>query len=139
VNRTQLRQLAEDRILDAQCLLASGRWSGAYYLSGYAVECGLKACIMVHNENTGAMFQDRKFAEKCWTHELEVLLGLANLTVDFNVDGVANPALFTNWTVVKDWEETSRYEQKTQVQAQMMFDAIAHNQDGVLAWIRKRW
>ena len=36
-----MQQLAEDRILDAASLLAVGRWSGAYYLAGYAVECGL--------------------------------------------------------------------------------------------------
>ncbi len=39
VNRAELQQLAEDRILDAQALLAVNRWSGAYYLAGYAVEC----------------------------------------------------------------------------------------------------
>jgi len=48
VNRPQLRQLAEDRILDAACLLACGRPAGAYYLAGYAVECGLKACILAY-------------------------------------------------------------------------------------------
>jgi len=53
VNRAELRQLAEDRILDAEHLLAAGRWSGAYYLAGYAVECGLKACIMARVESTG--------------------------------------------------------------------------------------
>jgi hypothetical protein len=56
MNRAQLRQLAEDRVLDAACLLAGGRWAGAYYLAGYAVECGLKACIMAHIEATGAIF-----------------------------------------------------------------------------------
>src|SRR5437868_6200615 len=71
VNRAQLRQLAEDRILDAGCLLAGGRPAGAYYLAGYAVECGLKACILAHIEAAGAIFQDRKFSEKCWTHDLE--------------------------------------------------------------------
>ncbi len=29
---------------DAEVLLDAGQWSGAYYLAGYAVECGLKAC-----------------------------------------------------------------------------------------------
>jgi hypothetical protein len=61
VNRVQLRQLAEDRLLDAERLLTGGRWAGAYYLAGYAVECGLKACIMAHVEATGAIFQDRKY------------------------------------------------------------------------------
>jgi hypothetical protein len=42
VNKDELRQLAQDRILDAKALLAARRWSGAYYLAGYAVECALK-------------------------------------------------------------------------------------------------
>jgi hypothetical protein len=45
VDRSQLRQLAADRILDAEHLLSGGRFSGAYYLAGYSVECALKACI----------------------------------------------------------------------------------------------
>jgi len=139
VNRAQLRQLAEDRILDAERLLTGGRWAGAYYLAGYAVECGLKACIMVHVEATGTIFQDRKYSEKCWTHDLEDLLALANLTPILNADAAANAALFANWAWAKDWKETSRYEHKTQPEAQAMYDAIANNPDGVLAWIRIHW
>jgi hypothetical protein len=45
VNRTQLQQLAEERVRDAEALLNAGQWSGAYYLAGYAVEFALKACI----------------------------------------------------------------------------------------------
>jgi HEPN domain-containing protein len=45
MNRGELRQLAETRLAEAQILLRAGMWSGAYYLVGYAVECGLKACI----------------------------------------------------------------------------------------------
>jgi HEPN domain-containing protein len=138
VNRAQLRQLAEDRILDAACLLAGGRWAGAYYLAGYAAECGLKACIMVHVEASGAIFQDRKFSEKCWTHDLEELLKLANLKPTLDADAAANAALSANWARAKDWKETSRYEQKTQPDAQSLYDAIA-NPDGVLPWIRIRW
>jgi HEPN domain-containing protein len=82
VNRAQLRQLAEDRILDAQRLLTGGRWAGAYYLAGYAAECGLKACIIVHVEVSGAIFQDRKFSEKCWTHDLEDLQSRRSTRMD---------------------------------------------------------
>jgi HEPN domain-containing protein len=53
VNRAELRQLASDRIEDARILLAGGRWSAAYYLLGYAVETGLKACILKLVEETG--------------------------------------------------------------------------------------
>jgi hypothetical protein len=139
VNRAQLRQLAEDRILDAALLLTGGRWSGAYYLAGYAVECGLKACIMAHVEANGAIFQDRKFSEKCWTHDFEELLELANLRPTLDADGAANAPLFANWGIAKDWTETSRYEQKMQSEAQVLFDAINSNPDGVLPWIRNHW
>jgi HEPN domain-containing protein len=139
VNRDQLRHLAEDRLRDAACLLANGRWGGAYYLAGYAVECGLKACIMAFVEASGAIFQDKKYSEKCWTHDLEDLLDLADLTPALDADTTTNPALDANWLVAKSWNETSRYEQKTQSQAQTMYDAIANTPDGILAWIRIRW
>src|SRR6266436_5253645 len=127
VNRAEWRQLAQDRILDAAALLAAGRWSGAFYLAGYAVECGLKACIMAHVQNSGVIFQDKKYAEKCWTHDLEDLLALANLKPTLDADTAANPVLSGNWGFAKDWEETSRYEQKTQAEAQALYDAIAND------------
>ncbi len=43
MNRAELQRLAKDRLLDAKALFAARRWSGAYYLAGYAVECALKA------------------------------------------------------------------------------------------------
>ncbi len=139
MNRTELQRLAEDRILDAAALLAANRWSGAYHLAGYAVERGLKACVLRYIETTGAIFLDKKYAEKCWTHDLEVLAALANVKPQLDIDAAANPVLSGNWGVAKDWEETSRYEQKTQAQAQALYDAITNDPDGVLPWIRMRW
>jgi len=37
--------VARAREREAKALLAASEWSGAYYLSGYAVECGLKAVL----------------------------------------------------------------------------------------------
>jgi hypothetical protein len=45
MNRTDLQELAEVRIKDAQTLLDTGRFAAAYYLIGYSVECALKSCI----------------------------------------------------------------------------------------------
>src|ERR1700681_3770039 len=78
VNRLELRRLAEDRIADAGVLLAAGRWSGAYYLAGYAVECGLKACI-AKLTNQDDFPRDRRLLEECYTHSLEKLLKPAGL------------------------------------------------------------
>ncbi len=94
---------------------------------------------MAHVESTGAIFQDKKFSEKCWTHDLGELLRLANLQPTFDADAAANASLLDNWRIAKDWKETSRYEQKTQSVAQNLYDAIANNPDGVLPWIRIRW
>ena len=139
MNRDQLRQLAEDRILDAACLQASGRPAGAYYLAGYAAECGLKACILAHVEAAGAIFTDKRFSEKCWTHDLDALVELAGLKSALIADTGSNTSLHDNWTLVKAWKEISRYEQRTQAEAQAMFDAIDGKPDGVLQWIRNRW
>lgn len=140
MNRTELQKLAEDRILDAQALLTAGRWSGAYYLAGYAIECGLKACILAHvTSNASVIFQERRYSEKCWTHELRQLLELAGLKMQMDADGKANANLFAHWGIVLAWKETSRYEEKAQADAKALYEAITHLTDGVLPWIRLRW
>ena len=139
MSRAELQQFAEDRILDAQALLAAQRWSGAYYLAGYAVECGLKSCVLAHVERTGVIFVDRKFAEKCWTHDFEDLVKLAELIGVLGLAIAANPILEDNWKTVTKWDEVSRYQQKTQLQAQKLFDAVNDPTNGVLQWIRVHW
>src|SRR5687768_3524088 len=91
VNRLELRQLAEDRIADAAILLAAGRWAGAYYLAGYAIECGLKACI-ARLTNQDDFPRDREYVEECYTHHLEKLLKVAGFKPALDADTLANPA-----------------------------------------------
>ena len=142
MSRAELQRFAEARIRDAKALLKARRWQGTYYLSGYAVECGLKSCILAHIETTGIIFKDKGYLQnllKCWTHDLEELLRQAGLKDQRDADNRANANLAANWNVVTLWKETSRYEQKTQVQAQDLYDAITHKVDGVLGWIRRHW
>jgi HEPN domain-containing protein len=138
VTRSELRQLAEDRIADAAVLLSAGRWSGAYYLAGYAVECALKACI-ARLTNQDEFPRDRKFVEECYTHNVEKLLKAAGLKPDLDADTAAKPVFSGNWGIAKDWQETSRYEQKTQAESETLYDAVTNTPDGVLPWIRLRW
>ena len=142
MNRAELQRLARERVRDADVLLAGGQWSGAYYLVGYAVECGLKSCILHHLEKTGMIFKERKYLNKlgeCWTHELDKLLDLANLTPELGKATGANPALLGYWGVVKDWKETSRYEQKTEAEARALHEAVTHDPNGVLKWVQIHW
>jgi HEPN domain-containing protein len=140
VNRAELRQLADDRILDAEALLAAGRWAAAYYLTGYAVECGLKACILGYIENRPDVFFGKKgFQARCWTHEIESLIRAADLEGQRDTDSAGNPILANNWLVVGNWNEGTRYEQATEDKARKLHGAITNDPDGVLPWIRARW
>ena len=138
MNRFELQQLAEDRIADATALLAAARWAGAYYLSGYAVECGLKACI-ARLTNQDDFPRDRKFVEECYTHNLEKLLKAAGLRPILDADTLTNHVFSGNWSIVKDWQESSRYEQRTPLEAQTLYEAITDRSHGVLPWIQLRW
>lgn len=137
MNRIDLQDLANERIAEAKILLDAGKWSGAYYLAGYAVECALKACIAKLTKPDE--FPDKNFGPKCWVHDFEALVNLAGLEAQRNADANENANLDTHWRIVRSWRETSRYERKSQAQAQLLFGAITHDPDGVLAWIRLHW
>ena len=139
MNRTEFQQLSDERIEDAKSLLAASRWSGAYYLAGYALECALKSCVLAYIERTGIIFEDKKFAEKCWTHDLETLVKQADLITERGQAIAANAQLGTNWLIAKDWSEATRYRLSTQQQAEELFDAITDNSDGVLQWVKNHW
>jgi hypothetical protein len=113
-------------------------WSGAYYLAGYAVECGLKACIIKCLMATD-QFPERKYSEQCWTHDLERLVVLAGLKAQLDAEATADPTLDGYWVTVKDWTEASRYTRMTKTKAEALYNAIAGKQPGVLAWIKSHW
>ncbi len=139
MNRVDLQQLAELRILEAHALLTlpAPMPDGAYYLAGYAVECGLKACIA---KAYGAeCWPEKDFVVKCHTHEIFALIRHAGLETAQNAAIAANPGLLTNLNIVKDWSERSRYERHSQTEAQNLYDAITDAADGVLTWIKVHW
>ncbi len=110
---------------------------GAYYLAGYAVECALKACIA---KGYGPEeWPEKQFVADCHTHEILKLVRLASLEATMATDVTANPNLGTNWNIVKDWSERSRYERHSLAKAERLHEAVAHGVDGVLPWIKARW
>lgn len=143
MNRTQWQKVAKERLKDAKALLGRKRWAGAYYMSGYVIECGLKSCLLRHLGDSDAVFGDDKYLKRlleCWTHDLVKLVGLAGLEADFGAARGANPALDAYWGVVKDWKEASRYiETRPEPEARAMFEAVSHNSDGVFKWIQSCW
>ncbi len=106
-------------------------------MAGYAVECGLKACIAKMTSQYD--FPDKEFTYKCYTHKIESLIEAAGLVLQRNIDAIANPVLGANWLVVKDWDEKARYRIWAEPDAKKLVAAVADTTNGVLQWIKVRW
>jgi HEPN domain-containing protein len=140
VNRIEWQQIAERWLIDAKRLLDDHRWAAAYYLAGYAVECGLKACILARVAGAPeVIFDDRRFSEKCWTHSIPELVKLADLEATRAADAAANPDLYKNWLVVNVWNEKVRYQSSSHQRAKKLYAAITDHPNGVMPWIRAHW
>jgi hypothetical protein len=137
MNRADFQQLADVRIEEAAALLAAQKWDGAYYLAGYAVECALKACIAKRTNQYD--FPDRRFAEKCFTHDFDRLLECADLDTLLKTDMSADQLLSDHWEIVILWDEATRYARKSQAEAEMLYNAITDQAHGVLSWLKRGW
>jgi hypothetical protein len=138
MNRNELKELARRRLREAVVLFEAGCYDGAYYLAGYAVECGLKARIakltMRHH------FPPKvKTVQSYYSHDLAGLVVAATLQTELEGELNADPDFLLNWTVVKGWSEESRYAQWTLTQAGDLIRAIRHRRHGVMRWIRRYW
>ncbi len=138
MNRADFQSLAEVRIVEAKALLDLNLFDGAYYLAGYAVECGLEACICARI--LAGEFPPRKdFSAQCFSHDLNKRADLADLIPARESDVRANPRLGSNWITVKDWNEQSRYNRYGESEARALYGAVADPSDGVMPWIRIDW
>jgi HEPN domain-containing protein len=136
--RVEFQQLAQERLEEAKALLDLGKWGGAYYLAGYAVEFALKACIIKTLMETDA-FPDKDFSKNCYTHSLDKLVRLAKLD---NVRGTAtkaDPDLLTNWALTRDWSEEKRYHRIEKAEAEALYTAISDTLHRVFPWIKTLW
>lgn len=140
MTRAEWQTITDERRAAAQVLLASGYWASAYYLVGDAVAAGLKSCILtLLSGKPELIFRDRRFSERCWTHKIEELVTLADLESVRDADTASNPLLGVYWGLVKKWTENSRYEMKSQAEAEDLDRAITDPVNGVMQWIKARW
>jgi HEPN domain-containing protein len=138
LNRDTLRTLAGSRLEEARVLLENKLWTGAYYMTGLAVECALKSCL------AGAVkehdFPDKKFVNDMYVHNLERLFELNGalwdaLQADMRIDAELN----ANWRTVKDWDDGKRYDIVGGLEALALYEASTDAGSGVMEWIRGRW
>ncbi len=129
--------LAIVRLNESKQLLNTENYCGAYYLCGYIIELGLKACIAKNIKRFE--FPDKRFATDCFTHDLTRLVDLANLKIPLQENMRTDPDFGTNWAITKDWSEESRYEMHDEVEAHEIYRAVAGRSHGVLRWVKNYW
>lgn len=139
MNRSDFQKLARLRIKEAKILLDHACYEGAYYLTGYAVECALKACI-AKKTNRFEFPPKPEFVRDLYKHDLVHLVKMAGLESDLKSEMVSVVEFRAYWGTVKDWSEQVRYE--TAIDARRANDiylAVADKKHGVLTWLKKYW
>ena len=130
--------MARLRLREARVLQRAGLSAGAYYLAGYAVECGLKACIAKQTRRHD--FPEKQMVNDAYTHDVSKLVRVAGLQVRLDAATQASPAFNGYWAIVKDWNESARYDDTiTRQKALDLYRAITDVQHGVMKWIRQHW
>jgi HEPN domain-containing protein len=139
VKRSDFQDLARLRLKEARVLLKNGQYAGAYYLSGYVVECALKACIARRTERY-EFPPKRNVVDRCYTHVLPQLLETAGLTAARNTEAAVSASFEASWNIVRDWTEEARYNAMvSKAEAEQMLAAVAATRGGVLRWLRRYW
>ncbi len=137
MNRQDFQNLALIRLQEAEILLQNGHYSGAYYLSGYVVECALKACIAKHTKEFD--FPDKQVAIDSHTHDLVKLVKNAKLDKEL-ASRRSDPNFGSNWLlVIEHWKPESRYKTYTEQEAHDMYSAIADPDYGVFQWLQQHY
>ena len=131
--------MAQAKLDDAYFLLQNKRYSNAYYLAGYAVELGLKACIA--RQVSSETIPDKAFIKKILDHQFPALVALAGLTTALQEQQDKDANFAANWAVASEWIPDARYEPEPRdpTSAQQLLNALADPTTGVMQWIKAHW
>jgi HEPN domain len=136
-DRDTLRSIAQAKLDDAELLIQNKRFSNGYYLVGYAIEVGLKACIA--RQFVADVIPDRKYVDAIYTHQLDDLVKLAGLSQELANKQHLEANFGANWALVAQWRESTRYEEIDQATAEDMMRAVIDARSGVFEWIKVHW
>lgn len=137
LTKHDLERLAQTRLDDASLLFAGGRYSSSYYLTGYAVELAIKACIA--NLIPANAIPDKGFINAIYTHKLDSLLSTAGLRPHFDTDAKTDLQFAVNWSIVNNWSQDSRYQFWDQFSTATLLTAINDPNHGVFRWVQTHW
>ena len=105
ISVADLQGVASARLDDARALVGAGRFDGAVYLCGYAVEIALKAriCRTLHWSGFPSSRGEFQNLESFRTHDLEVLLRLSGFEAEIKQNH------FGVWNPLAVWKVETRY------------------------------
>jgi len=148
---SEIKELAWQRLEEAEILFRNGKYDGSFYLAGYSVELMLKARICeklgIPNlfDESGKSFDSFKgigdIKKALQTHNLMVLLVFSGLKVRFDeeksvskVIAKANSLLFSNWN------ENARYRPCGHMKdrdVEVLIELLSNDTNGLLKWIER--
>ncbi len=101
MRKTEIEEIIQARLQDAEVLLEASRYDGSVYLCGYAVELGLKAriCRTLQWDEYPTSGKYSTFK----THDLDVLLHLTGLEDTVKLKYMAE------WSIAAQWNPEARY------------------------------
>jgi hypothetical protein len=137
LKRTDLQALAQSKIDDAILLLQHKRFSNAYYLAGYAVEIGLKACIA--KQYPPRLFPIKRYLQKYSATNFQRWSDWAGSQRLSKSSRIGTTTFAANWAIVGEWSPDARYETQDPAATQIMLAAVTTEQSGVLPWIKQYW
>ena len=104
MQKSDIRKISSAKLKDAEILLVNGRYDGAVYICGYAIELGLKNQICKKLKwSEYPPGNNRQNYRSFITHNLEILLSLTGK------ENLIKTKYFAEWSVVTQWSSEMRY------------------------------
>jgi hypothetical protein len=137
MTRLDLQRLSQVKYDDAVLLCEHARYGNAYYLAGYAVELGLKACVA--KQIREHQIPDKALINGVYTHDFAKLVGLSGLGSVLK-DQQNNDQLFQSYLGISaESQPDARYAMTGSMSAELLLTAVGDPKHRVLQWIRAHW
>ncbi len=149
-NPIEIRNLARQRLSEAEILYQNGKFDGAFYLAGYSVELTLKAKICERlgipnlfdetDQNTNSIRGIGEIRKTLKTHNLFTLLIFSGLKVKFDTEKATNIELAkANSLLFNAWDENARYKPCGHMldrDVEKLINLLSQT-NGILSWIER--
>lgn len=149
-NPQEIKNLAYQRLKEAEILYKDGMYDGAFYLVGYCVELTLKVKICERlgipnlfdetNQDANSIKGIGEIRKTLKTHNLFTLLVFSGLKVKYDNDKTVNKDLLkANSLLFTAWDENVRYKpcwHMREKDVEKLIDLLSGS-NGILKWIEQ--